>query len=133
MTVRVTPLHGPGAGAYYVQEVGSYYLQAGEPAGVWFGRAAECLGLYGSVDAAASVRLLDGVDPSTGEALGQAFIDKSVRGFDVTFSAPKSVSLAAAVADDSVRAEFLAAHDAAVTGVLKVCGEPYAHALASEW
>jgi len=36
----------------------------------------------------------------------------------VTFSAPKSVSILAAVADPSARAEVLAAHDAAVVAVL---------------
>ena len=101
MTVRVTPLHGRGAGQYYVREVGAYYLDAAEPPGVWFGQAAEHLGLSGPVGADAFVRLLDGVDPSTELLLGRRYRDRSVRGFDLTFSAPKSVSVLAGVADDT--------------------------------
>ena len=70
------------------------------------------------VDDGAFVSLLAGVDPSTGVPLGRAFGEKSVRGYDVTFSAPKSVSVLAAVADPATRAEVHAAHDAAVDAVL---------------
>lgn len=45
MTARVTSLKGAAAGAYYVVEVGSYYLSAEEPKGRWFGDAATALGL----------------------------------------------------------------------------------------
>jgi len=41
-----------------------------------------------------------------------------VRGYDVTFSAPKSVSLLAALGDPTVQTEVHAAHDAAVDAVL---------------
>jgi Mg-chelatase subunit ChlI len=44
-------------------------------------------------------------------------MEKSVRGFDVTASSPKSVSVLWAVGDDWVRAEVVAAHDAAVAAV----------------
>jgi conjugative relaxase-like TrwC/TraI family protein len=44
-------------------------------------------------------------------------MEKSVRGFDVTASSPKSVSVLWAVGDDHVRAEVLAAHDAAVAAL----------------
>ena len=76
------------------------------------------LGLSGVVDDGAFVSLLAGVDPSIGVPLGRAFGEKSVRGYDVTFSAPKSVSVLAAVADPATRAEVHAAHDAAVDAVL---------------
>jgi conjugative relaxase-like TrwC/TraI family protein len=49
--------------------------------------------------------------------LGNGYSEKSVRGFDVTASSPKSVSVLWAVGDDWVRAEVLAAHDAAVAAV----------------
>ena len=55
-----------------------------------------------------------GLDPSTGARLGLAFGERAVRGFDVTCSAPKSVSVLWAVGDAQVRREVLAAHDAAV-------------------
>jgi conjugative relaxase-like TrwC/TraI family protein len=70
------------------------------------------------VDDEAFISLLSGVDPSTGAPLGRAFGESSVRGYDVTFSAPKSVSVLAAVADPATRAQVHAAHDAAVDAVL---------------
>jgi len=51
--------------------------------------------------------------------LGRRFGDKSARGFDATFSAPKSVSVLWALSPDPwVRAEVLAAHDAAVDAAM---------------
>ena len=44
MTVRVTTLKGPLAGAYYVEQLPAYYLDAGEPRGVWLGQGADLLG-----------------------------------------------------------------------------------------
>lgn len=118
MTVRVTSLKGPAAGRYYVAEVGSYYLAAEEPKGRWFGDAAQRLGVAGAIVDDQFVAVMAGVDPSSGVALGRRFGENSVRGFDLTFSAPKSVSVLAAVADPSVRGEVHAAHDAAVDAVL---------------
>ncbi|MEZ5374811.1 MAG: MobF family relaxase, partial [Microthrixaceae bacterium] len=118
VTVRVTSLKGPGAGEYYVGEPGGYYLAAGEPPGRWFGDAGARLGLAVSFDDAQFVAVLAGIDPSTGVEMGRAFGERSVRGYDVTFSAPKSISLLAALGDPTVRAEVHAAHDAAVDAVL---------------
>ncbi|MGE3357607.1 MAG: MobF family relaxase, partial [Acidimicrobiia bacterium] len=114
----MTSLKGAGAGEYYVAEPGGYYLAAGEPPGRWFGHAAARLGLDMSFDDGAFVAVLAGIDPSTGVELGRAFGEGSVRGYDVTFSAPKSVSLLAALGDPVVQAEVHVAHDAAVDAVL---------------
>ena len=98
--MRVTPLKGATVGEYYVSEVGSYYLAAGEPPGRWFGVGVARLGLNGvSFDDGAFVSVLAGVDPSSDTPLGRPFVERSVRGYDVTFSAPKSVSLLAALGD----------------------------------
>ncbi|MFN0027855.1 MAG: MobF family relaxase, partial [Acidimicrobiales bacterium] len=118
MTVRVTSLKGPAAGQYYVAEAGSYYLVAGEPPGRWFGGGASRLGLSSSFDDGAFVSVMAGVDPFSGVDLGRPFVERSVRGYDVTFSAPKSVSLLAAIADPGVAEAVYAAHDAAVDAVL---------------
>ena len=45
MTVRVTTLKGVDAGSYYVEQLPNYYLDSGEPRGVWFGAAGTGLGL----------------------------------------------------------------------------------------
>lgn len=57
---------------------------------------------------------MDGRDPATGELLGTSHHERTVRGFDVTCSAPKSVSVLFAIGDARVRSEVLEAHDAAV-------------------
>lgn len=117
MTVRVITLKGPDAGRYYVEEMGRYYLDGDEPPGRWRGAGAEALGLTGTVDDDDFLALMDGLDPSTGEALGTGHTARTVRGFDVTCSAPKSVSLLFAVGDHDLRSEVLASHDAAVDAV----------------
>ncbi len=64
MTVRVTTLKGADAGDYYVEQLPNYYLQSGEPRGIWFGQGAQTLGLTGDVDDEAFVALMAGMDPT---------------------------------------------------------------------
>ncbi len=118
MTARVTTLKGPDAGRYYIEALPSYYLDAGEPPGQWHGHGAEVLGLSGDVEAAGFLAVMAGLDPRTGVDLGRAFGEGSVRGFDVTCSAPKSVSLLWGLGDDTVRDAVVGAHDAAVGAVI---------------
>ena len=118
VTVRVTTLKGADAGGYYVEQLPNYYLDSGEPRGVWLGAAAIELGLVGEVADDAFIALMGGKDPRRAERdLGRRYDDKSVRGFDVTASAPKSVSVLFALGDRDVRREVVAAHDAAVAAV----------------
>jgi conjugative relaxase-like TrwC/TraI family protein len=118
VTVRVSTLKGCDAGAYYVEQLPNYYLQSGEPRGVWLGDGAPMLGLSGEVDDDAFLALISGMDPQRPDRdLGRRYNDESVRGFDVTASAPKSVSILFALGDDEVRREVLDAHDAAVTAL----------------
>ncbi len=49
-----------------------------------------------------------------GEPLGRPFGDRSVRGYDLTFAAPKSVSLLAVFGGERTAAEVTAAHRAAI-------------------
>ena len=118
MTVRVTTLKGTEAGRYYTEQLPSYYLDAGEPPGRWFGRGAAQLGLDGQVEDEAFLAVMAGQHPTTGVRLGRRFGDSSVRGFDATFSAPKSVSVLFAVGDQQLRQEVTEAHDRAVDAVL---------------
>lgn len=117
----MTSLTAPDAGAYYVDPersgLAGYYLDSGEPPGVWLGTQAAALGLKGEVDPETFLSLVNGLSP-TGEKLGRAYNDDSVRGYDITFSAPKSVSTLWALGDERVAGESLAAHDAAVQAVL---------------
>jgi conjugative relaxase-like TrwC/TraI family protein len=118
VTARVTTLKGAEAGLYYVEALPSYYLDAGEPAGVWRGDGALFLGLTGEVYDDAFLALMAGLDPATGEPLGRQYGENSVRGFDVTASAPKSVSVLFALSDDATRQSVLDAHDAAVASMV---------------
>jgi conjugative relaxase-like TrwC/TraI family protein len=96
-----------------------YYLGAGEPAGRWWGSGRDTLGLAGEVEGTDLRALLEGRHPASGARLGRAFGDRSARGFDATFSAPKSVSVLWALTPDPwIRAEVVAAHDAAVEAAL---------------
>ncbi|MBK5221817.1 MAG: relaxase domain-containing protein [Acidimicrobiia bacterium] len=92
-----------------------YYLDPDEPPGRWLGQGLTGFGLSGEVTGEELRSVLEGRHPVTGDQLGRAFGDSSARGFDATFSAPKSVSALWALSPDPwVRAEVLAAHDAAV-------------------
>jgi conjugative relaxase-like TrwC/TraI family protein len=96
-----------------------YYLDPHEPPGRWWGKGRDALGLDGSVTGADLRSVLEGRHPGSGDWLGRRFGEKSARGFDATFSAPKSVSVLWALTPDPwVRAEVLAAHDSAVDAAL---------------
>ena len=118
MTVRVTTLKGAEAGRYYTEQLPSYYLDSGEPQGRWFGRGAAELGLDGVVEDEAFLAVMAGQHPTTGVRLGRRFGEDSVRGFDATFSAPKSVSVLFGLGDEQLRVQVTEAHDAAVDAVL---------------
>jgi conjugative relaxase-like TrwC/TraI family protein len=118
MTVRVTTLKGAEAGRYYTERLPSYYLDGGEPPGRWWGAAAGDLGLAGDVDREAFLALMAGKDPDTGLDLGRRYGEESVRGYDATFSAPKSVSLLWALGDERIQGEVLEAQDRAVDATL---------------
>jgi conjugative relaxase-like TrwC/TraI family protein len=118
VTVRVNSLKGADAGRYYTERLSSYYLDGGEPPGRWWGQATDRLGLNGHVDPEAFLAVMAGKDPTTGVDLGRRFGDGSVRGYDATFSAPKSVSVLWGLGDDLVRQQVGEAHDMAVESVL---------------
>jgi conjugative relaxase-like TrwC/TraI family protein len=118
VTVRVTTLKGTDAGTYYVEQLPRYYLDANEPPGRWHGRGAQRLGLAGDVDPDAFVDVMAGLAPGSDVQLGRIYDERSVRGLDVTASAPKSVSVLFAVADSETRQTVLDAHDRAVAAMV---------------
>jgi conjugative relaxase-like TrwC/TraI family protein len=118
VTARVTTLKSAEAGLYYVEHLPSYYLAEGEPPGVWHGRGAELLGLAGGVRDGDFLAVMAGTDPRGGEQLGRRYGDQGVRGFDVTASAPKSVSVLFAVGSPEIRQAVLDAHDQAVAAMV---------------
>ncbi|MDQ4097110.1 MAG: relaxase domain-containing protein, partial [Actinomycetota bacterium] len=92
----------------------------------WHGRGAEALGLVGEVEDEAFLSLMAGLHPETGEPLGRRYGEASVRGYDATASAPKSVSVLFALGDEATRQAVLEAHDAAVRSMVRWV-EDHAH------
>jgi conjugative relaxase-like TrwC/TraI family protein len=114
-------LGASGGADYYLDKVANnvddYYLGRGEAPGRWIGATAEALGLVGQVQAEALRNLLAGTSVE-GESLGLQIQPGRRPGYDLTFSAPKGVSLLWAFGPDEVRDTISAAHDQAVVAVL---------------
>ena len=95
-----------GGADYYLDKVANsvddYYLGRGEAPGQWVGQAATALGLTGQVDPEELRNLLAGKSAG-GEALGLQVQPGRRPGYDLTFSAPKGVSLLWAFGSDDVR------------------------------
>jgi conjugative relaxase-like TrwC/TraI family protein len=116
---------GKGQERYYLGKVAEgaedYYSGEGEVAGEWIGDAAARLGLEGEVAEDQLVAMLTGRNPVTGEPLlGTSGVPASgsVPGFDLTFSAPKSVSLLWGLGGPDIAVEVKAAHRDAVQAAL---------------
>ena len=114
-------LGAAGGADYYLDKVANnvddYYLGRGEAPGQWIGTTAEQLGLVGRVDGESLRNLLAGVSVS-GEDMGARLSTNRRPGYDLTFSAPKGVSLLWALGPQDVRGEISDAHDRAVDAVL---------------
>jgi conjugative relaxase-like TrwC/TraI family protein len=94
--------------------VEDYYFDGPEAEGEWLGDGAELLGLAGAVGETPLRRVLAGLDPSGDGRLLARTSAVRVPGFDVTFSAPKSVSVLFGVGNESLRRQIGAAHRVAL-------------------
>jgi conjugative relaxase-like TrwC/TraI family protein len=94
-----------------------YYREDGRASGRWVGREAGALGLAGAPERGDLESLLSGHQPGDGSPLGGRFRTRNA-GFDLTFTAPKSVSVIAAVGDSTAREAVVAAHEAGVAAGL---------------
>jgi conjugative relaxase-like TrwC/TraI family protein len=110
---------GADSAAYYLEVIANgrddYYLAGHEAPGRWMGSAAAHLGLVGVVEPEDLKAVLAGTDPRSGERLARW---RSVAGFDLTLSAPKSVSLLWALGSAEVATAVVEAHDAAVAAAV---------------
>lgn len=108
-----------------------YYTKPGEAPGYWLGSLAGDLGLAGQVDGDDYGAILDGQNPSTGSTLvsrpprrtytnaeGRERKSEPTLGYDIRFSAPKSVSLLWAIGSPQVRDEVREIHEEAVAAGL---------------
>jgi hypothetical protein len=98
---------GKGQQAYYLDSVANgiedYYAGEGEAPGRWIGPGAATLGLDGEISRDELNAVLSARDPRSGAELPRVLRANRTPGFDVTFSAPKSVSVLWATGDDRVR------------------------------
>lgn len=98
------------AGNYYTDKDNYYVL--GSMGERWAGQGAEQLGLQGSVDKDVFTRLLEGRLPDGADlSRMQDGSNKHRPGYDLTFSAPKSVSMMAMLGGDK---RLIDAHNQAV-------------------
>ena len=108
--------------SYYTSVVASgqedYYAGRGEAPGEWIGQGAAELGLSGEVDADDLGALMAGRAPGSEAQLRRPFGERAVVGFDLTFSAPKSVSVLYGIGERGVPDAVRRAHDGAVAGAL---------------
>lgn len=98
-----------GDGSYWTQLArANYYTEGGEPPGQWLGGGAEALGLNGQeVDTEALKKVLQGFHPKNDTKLVQnAGKENRHRGYDLCFSAPKSVSVLWAAAPQWMKKEI---------------------------
>ena len=124
--------------AEYTNTQESYYTEDENVKGEWFGKQADAWNLEGEVTQEPFERLCEGQDPRTGLQLVQHVASKTYEnaygemvessehraGWDATFSAPKSVSLATLVGGDE---RIMEAHDRSVNAALREL-EKYAQA-----
>ena len=110
-----------------VDAVEDYYAQGSEATpSRWIGSAAGALDLSGPVSREDHIRTLQGFDPRTGETLVQKAGENRRYAVDLTFSAPKSVSIAWAVGNEDVKKGIEAAQDRAVEKTLAFIEEKFA-------
>jgi conjugative relaxase-like TrwC/TraI family protein len=106
---------GQGDPRYYIDNVATgkddYYTGHGEAQGQWEGSGAGGRGLTGGVEDEQFLSLL--TEPST-----TATRPKTVLAYDLTFSAPKSVSVVYGIGDRTISPVVRAAHDEAVREAL---------------
>lgn len=94
-----------------------YYTNSHDQPGQWHGAGAKALGLHGAVSREDFGHALRGRSPD-GRDLVQGAGDQHRAGWDLTFSAPKSVSLAWAMGDEGQRQAIQQAHNLAVKAAL---------------
>ena len=121
MVASIGAVASPSQGAAYYERDGYYAKDSAEHRrlSAWAGKGAEALGLEGAVDPDVFRAVLEGhVPDGSGQRLGRRTRDGEIHhrpGRDLTFSAPKSVSLVALIGGD---ARIVDAHERAVTRAL---------------
>ncbi|CAG0960104.1 Multifunctional conjugation protein TraI [Methylophilaceae bacterium] len=115
--LSISVIKNSEAAASYYEQQDDYYSEQGKAQTEWVGEGATALGLAGEVNPAQFKTLLEGRLPD-GTELGRGGKDSDREhkaGWDLTFSAPKSVSIVGLAGGDT---RLIEAHDAAVKAAL---------------
>lgn len=78
-----------------------YYTEGQETNGIWFGKGAEKLGLFGLVDKQNFENVIDNLDPKSGKSISMKKVENRIVGYDFNFHVPKSVSIVQTINKDS--------------------------------
>jgi len=114
----------PGQLEYYERQVAAgaedYYAARGEAPGAWLGGGVEalCLAAGARVEREGFMALMRGCHPADGSVLRAITKSSTVAAVDLTFSAPKSVSVLFAVAGGEVSEALVEAHERAVSSAV---------------
>lgn len=115
--LSISVIKNSQAAVSYYEQADDYYSEDGKAPTGWVGEGAAALGLSGEVDPGQFKALLEGRLPDSTE-LGRGGKDSEREhkaGWDLTFSAPKSVSIVGLAGGDT---RLIEAHDAAVKAAL---------------
>lgn len=106
----------------YYQDLATedYYVKGGEPPGIWAGIGATDLKLKGIIEDKGFANVMAGYSPNKKFALCQNPGEKHRPGWDLTFNAPKSVSVLWARADELTKTLLQEAQKQAVLSALKL-------------
>ncbi|MBS1585514.1 MAG: relaxase domain-containing protein [Bacteroidetes bacterium] len=90
------------AKAYYTESLAKadYFINDQELSGVFSGKLAERMGLSGEVTRHAFHSLCDNINPKTGEQVTARTTDNRIVGYDISFHAPKSLSILSGLTKD---------------------------------
>jgi conjugative relaxase-like TrwC/TraI family protein len=97
---------------YYVED--DYYLNDETPSGKWIGKGSICLALSNKTIGDEYHHIMKGLSPNSKEPLCSQIGGNHRSGWNLTFSAPKSVSIAWALSDEILRMKI---SDAQLTAV----------------
>lgn len=130
MVASISARKSVGAAVAYFKHMAQdeYYTKEDEAEAEsdWEGRGADRLALDSDVSRRDFEALLSGFDPKTAEPLVQTGNKSHAPGWDMTYSAPKSVSVLWALSPPEERTKFEAAHRQAVSVATKHLEDNYA-------
>jgi conjugative relaxase-like TrwC/TraI family protein len=125
--ISISLMSGSSTGDYYTSlGAEDYYVNGGEPPGEWYGKGTPKLGLEGKVHASALRNLLLGFSANGSVKLVQnAGSANCQSGWDLTYNAPKSVSVYWAMSSPEVRQVIQSLQNRAVKASLDLLEKKY--------